>query len=49
MRINGKVVHKRNLPSKLCKQCGRSFHWRKKWSRCWDVVVYCSHACRRQH
>jgi len=34
--------------SKICKTCGRSFEWRKKWERDWDVVKYCSDACRGQ-
>ncbi len=31
---------------KICKTCGRAFAWRKKWERDWDVVKYCSDACR---
>ncbi len=31
---------------KLCKTCGRAFAWRKKWERDWDVIQYCSDACR---
>ncbi len=31
---------------KLCKTCGRAFSWRKKWERDWDVIKYCSDACR---
>jgi len=31
---------------KICKRCGRAFAWRKKWERDWDVVRYCSDACR---
>jgi hypothetical protein len=31
---------------KICKSCGRSFSWRKKWEKDWDVVKYCSDACR---
>ena len=34
------------LPSKLCATCGRPFSWRKKWSRVWDEVKYCSDRCR---
>ncbi len=33
-------------PDKICKACGRAFSWRKKWERDWDVVRYCSDACR---
>ena len=32
--------------TKNCQSCGRSFEWRKKWERDWDVVKYCSDACR---
>ena len=31
---------------KLCKTCGRAFAWRKKWERDWDIIKYCSDACR---
>ena len=31
---------------KICKTCGREFEWRKKWEKDWDVVKYCSDACR---
>ena len=31
---------------KVCKRCGRTFSWRKKWERDWDAVKYCSDACR---
>ncbi len=31
---------------KLCKTCGRAFSWRKKWEKDWDVIKYCSDACR---
>ena len=31
---------------KICKTCGRAFEWRKKWAKDWDVVKYCSDACR---
>jgi hypothetical protein len=31
---------------KICKTCGRTFAWRKKWEKDWDVVKYCSDACR---
>lgn len=31
---------------KLCQTCGRAFSWRKKWERDWDVIRYCSDACR---
>ncbi|MGM0988361.1 MAG: DUF2256 domain-containing protein [Pseudomonadota bacterium] len=38
---------KRHLPSKLCVYCRRPFVWRRKWSRCWQEVRYCSERCRR--
>jgi hypothetical protein len=31
---------------KICKTCGRAFAWRKQWEKDWDVVKYCSDACR---
>jgi hypothetical protein len=31
---------------KLCKTCGRTISWRKKWERDWDVIAFCSDACR---
>ena len=31
---------------KICKTCGRTFEWRKAWERDWDVIKYCSDACR---
>ena len=31
---------------KTCKTCGRAFSWRKQWDRDWDVIRYCSDACR---
>ncbi len=31
---------------KICKTCGRAFEWRKKWEKDWDVIKYCSDACR---
>jgi hypothetical protein len=33
---------------KLCKSCGCAFAWRKEWERDWDVIKYCSVACRGQ-
>ena len=32
--------------SKICQTCGRTFEWRKKWERDWDVIKYCSDGCR---
>lgn len=31
---------------KTCHRCGRRIEWRKKWSREWESVRYCSQACR---
>ncbi len=31
---------------KICKACGRTFAWRKEWEQDWDVMKYCSDACR---
>jgi len=31
---------------KICQTCGRTFAWRKKWEKDWDVVKYCSDGCR---
>jgi hypothetical protein len=31
---------------KICQSCGRAFAWRKKWEKDWDVVKFCSDACR---
>ncbi len=43
-------VHKRESETpkktKNCQTCGRSFEWRRKWEKDWDVVKYCSDACR---
>ncbi|PCF93567.1 DUF2256 domain-containing protein [Vreelandella nigrificans] len=39
---------KQNLPQKKCAHCLRPFTWRKKWTRCWDEVRFCSERCRRE-
>jgi hypothetical protein len=41
-------IAKADLPVKTCAVCVRPFSWRKKWSKVWDDVRYCSDACRRQ-
>ncbi|MEI6658038.1 MAG: DUF2256 domain-containing protein [Planctomycetia bacterium] len=41
------MAQRRELPTKICRSCGRPFSWRKKWERDWDRVVYCSDRCRR--
>ncbi|MEL7543988.1 MAG: DUF2256 domain-containing protein [Pseudomonadota bacterium] len=38
---------KTDLPEKVCPVCERPFTWRKKWSKVWDEVRYCSERCRR--
>jgi hypothetical protein len=32
--------------SKVCRVCGRTIEWRKKWAADWENVSYCSKACR---
>ena len=34
--------------TKVCRTCGRTFAWRKKWERDWDQIRYCSDQCRRE-
>lgn len=53
LRLSGLTWHpmprmrkKADLPTKECAHCGRPFSWRKKWSRDWENVRYCSDACR---
>ena len=31
---------------KIFKTCGRTFEWRKQWAQDWDIIKYCSDACR---
>jgi hypothetical protein len=33
---------------KLCKTCGRAFHWRKDLARDWDILKHCD-GCRARH
>jgi hypothetical protein len=33
-------------PDKICRACGRTFSWRRKWEKDWDAVKFCSDACR---
>ncbi|MGD1960208.1 MAG: DUF2256 domain-containing protein [Fulvivirga sp.] len=41
------MAHKKvNLPEKICLTCGRPFTWRKKWTKVWHEVKYCSKRCR---
>ncbi len=39
-------INKANLPTKICVVCKRPFSWRKKWTKVWDEVKYCSEKCR---
>ncbi|MFF5380361.1 DUF2256 domain-containing protein [Pedobacter suwonensis] len=41
-----KTIKKENFPSKICAVCNRPFKWRKKWTKVWDEVKYCSEKCR---
>ncbi|MGI9177129.1 MAG: DUF2256 domain-containing protein [Pirellulales bacterium] len=38
---------KQQLPTKVCRSCGKPFAWRKKWERVWSEVKYCSERCRK--
>jgi hypothetical protein len=40
-------LKKKPLPQKICKVCKKPFSWRRKWSRDWENVIYCSERCRR--
>ena len=42
-----RMRRKDELPVKTCAQCGKPFSWRKKWSRDWDRVKFCSERCRK--
>ncbi|MEO8851891.1 MAG: DUF2256 and DUF3253 domain-containing protein [Allobranchiibius sp.] len=33
---------------KTCVACGRRIEWRKKWTRDWEQVRYCSTSCRKR-
>ena len=39
--------NKESLPSKPCTAWGRDMTWRKRWSRSWSEVKFCSDACRK--
>jgi len=43
-----KMKKKKDLPLKHCPICKKPFSWRKKWSKDWETVVYCSERCKRQ-
>jgi len=36
---------KADLPTKICPICEKTFSWRKKWSKDWNEVKYCSKRC----
>ncbi|MEK9531479.1 MAG: DUF2256 domain-containing protein [Alphaproteobacteria bacterium] len=38
---------KSELPEKQCPICEKPFIWRKKWSKDWENVIYCSERCKR--
>jgi hypothetical protein len=38
-------MKKKDLPTKICLICKRSFTWRKKWNLNWSNVKYCSKKC----
>ncbi|MCB0352229.1 MAG: DUF2256 domain-containing protein [Bdellovibrionales bacterium] len=38
-------MKKSHFPTKVCPTCNRPFSWRKKWTRCWENVKYCSKRC----
>lgn len=41
-------MHKKiNLPEKTCPVCNLKFVWRKKWSKNWNEVKYCSKRCTK--
>ncbi|MDA8892182.1 DUF2256 domain-containing protein [Hyphomicrobiales bacterium] len=42
-----KQILKKNLDTKICLVCKKSFSWRKKWKFSWKNVLYCSERCRR--
>ena len=37
-----------NKSSKVCRVCGRSFDWRRKYAHNWNEIRYCSSACRQR-
>ncbi|MFQ6538105.1 MULTISPECIES: DUF2256 domain-containing protein [Aphanothece] len=41
------MPHHADRPTKICAFCGRPFQWRRKWTRVWQEVRYCSERCRR--
>ncbi|MAH37085.1 MAG: hypothetical protein CL560_04590 [Alphaproteobacteria bacterium] len=43
-----KMRKKSTLPTKQCRTCNKPFSWRKKWTKDWENVIYCSERCKRQ-
>jgi len=41
-----KAKIKNGFAPKICQRCQRPFEWRKKWSRDWEMVKYCSEKCK---
>ena len=37
---------KNGFAPKVCVRCGLEFEWRKKWTKNWTEVKYCSDRCR---
>ena len=37
----------KNLDFKICIVCKKKFSWRKKWSKNWENVKYCSNKCKK--
>jgi hypothetical protein len=47
LRRAGFRGNKAALPSKTCATCGLTMSWRRRWTKNWTEVRYCSEACRR--
>ena len=45
-KTGARRILKANLPVKICARCNRPFAWRRKWSRDWEKVKFCSNQCR---
>ena len=46
VKLGNKVLeYKKNLPTKICSTCQKTFAWRKKWKLNWLNVKYCSKKC----
>lgn len=42
-----KGIKKEHLAQKICLSCKKLFTWRKKWSKVWCEVKYCSEKCKK--